>query len=376
MAFLNRNQLHAIAYLAGITIGAGVLTLPYVFSQVGILFGTLELFLVSVIIILITLYLAEVVLRTKGDHEVAGLVEKYLGKKGKACIVIVGILYIYGALLAYGIGLGEAINGVVGTDSFVSSIVVFLLLAGIVFFGLKVVTKAEIFLTPFIFVLIIILFFYAFNKIETTNYVASYPENFLIPLGPLFFALLGFWCVPDMKRIIKDNKKFKKTIVIGVAGIALSYLLLVLIVVGVSGSDTTPLFSFGISKYVNHGVGKLIHLFTIFTLTTSFVGLGFTLKEIYELDYKWKNTVAWLGTFAIPFAFLFFKTADFLEVISITGAVASVFIIIILVLMFHKAKKKGTRKPEFSIPVPVWVNVLIILFSILIAVQTIWSYLK
>lgn len=374
MAFLNRNQFRAIAYLAGITIGAGVLTLPYVFSRVGVKIGILELIVVGIIVLLITLYLAEIVLRTKGDHEVTGLAEKYLGQKGKCVLVAVSILYIYGALLAYSVGLGEAVHGILGTEQTISSIIVFFILAAVVFFGLKVITKAESLLTPFIFFIIVLLFFYAFNKINPANYTTSYPQHLLVPLGPLFFALLGFWCVPDMKRIIKDNKKLKSTIIIGVSIIAISYLLLILVVVGVSGADTTPLFSIGIAKYVNHGIGKLIHLFTIFTLTTSFVGLGFTLKEIYQLDYKWKNTAAWLATFAVPFGLLFLIEGDFLQIISITGALASVFVLIILVLMFHKAKKKGTRKPEFSLPIPIWVNVIIILFCILVAVQTIWSY--
>ena len=371
---ITKQQLQAIAYLAGITIGAGILTLPYVFSKVGITLGTLEMILVWGIVLLITLYLAEIVLRTKGDHEVTGLAEKYLGKKGKLLLVVVGMLYIYGALLAYSVGLGEAVYGLIGTTHFGNSIIFFIFLAAVVFFGLKVVTKAEVFLTPFIFLIIIVLFFYAFDKIDTANYTGYYPDNLLVPLGPLFFALLGFWCVPDMKRIIKDNKKLKNTIIIGVTLIAMSYLLLILVVVGVSGEDTTQLFSIGLTQYVNHGVGKLVHLFTIFTLTTSFVGLGFTLKEIYELDYGWSNTAAWCVTFVVPFGLLFFIKRDFLSIISITGAVASVFVVGILIMMFHKAKKKGNRKPEFSLPVPLWLNILILLFCVIIAVQTVWMY--
>ncbi|MEK6920913.1 MAG: aromatic amino acid transport family protein, partial [Nanoarchaeota archaeon] len=336
--------------------------------------GTLEMILVWGIVLLITLYLAEIVLRTKGDHEVTGLAEKYLGKKGKLLLVVVGMLYIYGALLAYSVGLGEAVYGLIGTTHFGNSIIFFIFLAAVVFFGLKVVTKAEVFLTPFIFLIIIVLFFYAFDKIDTANYTGYYPDNLLVPLGPLFFALLGFWCVPDMKRIIKDNKKLKNTIIIGVTLIAMSYLLLILVVVGVSGEDTTQLFSIGLTQYVNHGVGKLVHLFTIFTLTTSFVGLGFTLKEIYELDYGWSNTAAWCVTFVVPFGLLFFIKRDFLSIISITGAVASVFVVGILIMMFHKAKKKGNRKPEFSLPVPLWLNILILLFCVIIAVQTVWMY--
>ncbi len=376
MPFLTNQQFRAIAYLAGITIGAGILTLPYVFSQVGVVFGIVELIIVWIIVLLITLYLAEIVLRTKGDHEVTGLAEKYLGNKGKFLLVAVSIFYIYGALLAYSVGLGQSFYGLFEVEQMTGSVIIFFLLASVVFFGLKAVTKAEVFLTPFIFLIILVLFFYAYDKIAITNYTATSPQNLLTPLGPLFFALLGFWCVPDMKRIIKDNKKLKKTIIIGVTLIAISYLLLILVVVGVSGESTTQLFSLGLTKYVNHSVGKLIHLFTVFTLTTSFVGLGFTLKEIYELDYGFSNSAAWCATFVVPFTLLFFIKQDFLTIISVTGAVASVFVLAIIVIMFHKAKKKGRRKPEFSMPVPLWLNLLILLFCIIVAVQTVWSYIQ
>lgn len=374
MSFITKNELQAIAYLSGITIGAGVLALPYVFAQAGALVGVLELVIVTIIVILLTLYLAETVLRTKGTYEVTGLAEKYLGKKGKLLLVCVSIFYIYGALLAYSVGLGEALHGVFGVNLTIARFLSFFLLAAVVLFGLKVIAKSELLLTPFIFLIIFLLFFSTYDKISLENYGTFQRDAFFVPLGPLFFALLGFWCVPDMKRIIKDNKKLKRTIILGITLIAGIYLLFTLLVIGVTGKNTSPLYSIALTQYVNHGIGILVYLFPIFTLSTSFLGLGFTLKEMYQLDYHWKNFFAWLGTFAVPFGLLFFIKGSFIDVITLTGAIASAFVLTILVIMFHKAKKMGDRKPEFELKIPKAVNVFLVLFCIAVALQTVWVY--
>ncbi len=374
MSFITKNELQAIAYLSGITIGAGVLALPYVFAQAGVLLGSLELVIVWGIVTLLTLYLAETVLRTKGTYEVTGLAEKYLGKKGKLLLVCVSIFYIYGALLAYSVGLGEALHGLFAISLTTARFMSFFILAAIVLFGLKVIAKSELFLTPFIFLIILLLFFSTSQQISWENYGEFHLDNFFVSLGPLFFALLGFWCVPDMKRIIKDNKKLKRAIIIGVTMIAGIYLLFTLIVVGVTGKNTSQLYSIALTQYVNHGVGIFVYLFPIFTLSTSFLGLGFTLKEMYQIDYRWKNLWAWIGTFAIPFILLFFIKGSFIDVISVTGAIASVFVLALIVLMFHKAKEMGDRKPEFELKIPKVVNIILVLFCIAIALQTVWIY--
>jgi hypothetical protein len=42
--------------------------------------------------------------------------------------------------------------------------------------------------------------------------------------------------------------------------------------------------------------------------------------------------------------------------------------------MFYKAKKKGRRKPEFILQLPKSIAVLIVLFTIIVAVYTMWKY--
>jgi amino acid permease len=369
-----KDEWKATCYLIGITIGAGVIALPYVFSQAGFLLGTVELIIAWAIVLLLTLALGEIVLRTKENHEVSGLIELYLGKKAKNFMAGITIIYIYGAILAYGLGLGEAIHGIFGIDKFVSSIVLFLLLSAIVYFGLKSVTKAEVILTPFIFFIIFAIFLFSYNHISVQNYTMPNISNILLPLGPFFFALMGFWCVPDMKRILRDKRSLRKTIILGVTIPAIAYLLFAAVVVGVTGDKTTEVFSVGLAEYVGQGVGKLLSAFTFFSIATSFIGLGFSLKEMFCEDYHCTRNVSWLAAFLIPFILLFVVRNGFATVISLTGAYATVFVAGMTLAMFYKAKKKGRRKPEFILQLPKSIAVLIVLFTIIVAVYTMWKY--
>lgn len=374
MQFLTKDEIQAIAYLIGITIGAGVIALPYMFGKVGFFLGVIELILCWFIVLILTLCLGEVVLRTKKYSEIPLLAKKYLGEKGKWAAEAVTALYIYGALIAYGFGLGEAVQGLFGFDIFISSIVLYGILAFIVYLGLKTITKAEVLLTPFIFIIIFGISFFALQHISLEEYMKINTDNVFLPLGSLFFALLGVWCVPDMKRILKDKKSLRKTIILGTTIPAILYLVLVTVVLGVTGEQTTEVFGVGLSEFLYPVMSKIVFIFIIFTISTSFLGVGFTLQEMFYEDYFEKKWKSWLAAFFVPFLFLFFVKTGFADVITITGALATVVLFAIILLMFYKAKRTGDRKPEYIIGLPKVIGLLLFLFSVLIAVMTLVKY--
>src|SRR3990167_1848687 len=82
--FFARHRLWiAITSLIGTIIGAGILGLPYVISQVGLFYGAILIVLLGLAFLGINLFLGEIVLRTNGKHQLTGYAEKYLGPKGK-----------------------------------------------------------------------------------------------------------------------------------------------------------------------------------------------------------------------------------------------------------------------------------------------------
>lgn len=117
---LNEKQAHRRShchfnrhYYRG-SIGAGVLGIPYVIAKAGFLTGTFSLLALGIIVLLMYLYLGEIVLRTKGNHQLTGYAELYLGKLGKRLMFLTMVIGIYGALVAYLIGSSETLSKLLG----------------------------------------------------------------------------------------------------------------------------------------------------------------------------------------------------------------------------------------------------------------------
>src|SRR3989344_2790109 len=61
-----------ISILVGAIIGAGFLGIPYVLMQSGFAIGVIEIIILASVMILVMLYLGEITLRTRGEHQLVG----------------------------------------------------------------------------------------------------------------------------------------------------------------------------------------------------------------------------------------------------------------------------------------------------------------
>jgi len=114
---VNNTSIRAIAILAGTTIGAGIFAVPYAIAQIGFIPGLLYLLVIGGLMILLNLMYGEIVLRTKGDHQLTGYSQIYFGKKGKMIATLVMLVGLYGALLAYLIQIGVFAYELLGVGS-------------------------------------------------------------------------------------------------------------------------------------------------------------------------------------------------------------------------------------------------------------------
>src|SRR3989338_1013251 len=115
--FGKHRQLIATMMLVGTIVGAGILALPYVLAKAGFLYGLVLIVLLGGALLMLNLFMGEVVLRTKEQHQLTGYAEKYLGPWGKR-VMAVSLLFLgYGALTAYLIGEGETIYHLIGWGS-------------------------------------------------------------------------------------------------------------------------------------------------------------------------------------------------------------------------------------------------------------------
>jgi len=370
-----KHLFSAISTLIGLTIGAGILGIPFVIAQAGFLTGIVNIIILGLLILLLNLYLGEVSLRTKGIHQLTGYAKIYLNDIGNLLMAASFIIFTHGALIAYIIKTGEFLNALIspilGGTPIIYSIIFTTLAFIVVYEGVKIVERSELYMVLSIIVIITLLAIFAIPNIEASNLTTFNINNLFIPYGVVFFAFLATPAIPEMNEELKDNKTYlKKAITIGSIIPIFVYLLFALIVVGISGPSTTDGAIIGLASILG---GKILILGTILgilTMTTSFIAIAFALTEMYRFDYKLKDKTPSMFACFIPLTVALIilnsniKNA-FFKVLDITGSIGGSLTGILIIWIWWKAKKLGKRKPEYSLHKKNILGPIIILMMIL-----------
>ena len=368
---MTRHFLYAVSILIGTIVGVGVFGIPFSFAKAGFLSGLLFLVFIGVLSLAVNLIFGEVVLRTKEIHQFTGYAKIYLGQGAKILASFAWFLSIYGALLAYIILSGNFLFNVFisqfYSDPFIYSVWFFIFVSLAVLTGLKTVARFELFMVSFFILVVLLVFILGIPKIELENLTTLFNQEFwFLPYGVLLFAYAGFSAIPTQREMLRGKTGIlKKAILWGSLIPAILYLIFVILIVGISGETTSPDVVSGLTDFFNYRIVFLVSIFGILAMTTSFLALAFALTETFRLDYGFKRFNAWALTCFIPFFLFLFGVRNFIEVISLAGSVAIGIEGVILVVMYKKAKKSGTREPEYSLNFYPWLlNIMVILFII------------
>ena len=336
--------------LTGTTIGAGILGLPYVFSQAGFFVGVFWLVFLGAIMIFINLCLGEVTLRTKTIHQLPGYAGKYLGKWGKRIMFFAFVFGIYAALLAYLIGEGQSFSKLFFGNlnySFYFALGFWAVMTMLLREGLRGLKRVEFWGVLAIIGIIMAMFLWFFTSINVNNLNYYDVSNLFLPFGVILFSLLGFAAIPELRREIKNHEKlFKKAVIVGTLIPVVLYFIFTMIFVGVLGKNVDQISTLSF--------GNFIIVLGIFTMLTSYFVLSFVLRDIFIYDLRKRNLSFFFASVFPLLLYLFvtfFNLADFVKILGIGGVVSGGLTGILILLMNLKAKKEGTRKPEFSISI-------------------------
>jgi len=366
---IKKPQLQAIATLVGTIIGAGILGIPYVVAKAGFFTGIATITGLGIVVIVLYLYLGEIVLRTKGFHQLTGYAERYLGVWGKRMMTFTMVFGIYGALIAYIIGEGQVLAAIFNGPTILFSLLFFAIASLIIYLGVKAVGESELWMVVVTIAIVFILALMAVPLISTENFTSFKVRNLFVPYGVVFFAFLGAAAIPEMREeLVRNEKKLKRSIIIGASIPIAVYLIFTVIVVGVTGLQTTEVATLGLGQIIGRHVILIGNLFAVLTMATSFLTLGLALKEMYNYDYNINHQISWGLTIIIPLIIALSNVTTFIKAIGIAGVVAGGLEGILIVLMAFRAKKFGNRKPEYSVKLNKTLAVLIIAIFVLGAV--------
>ncbi len=371
--------LEAIATMVGTIVGAGILGIPYVFARAGFWTGSLVLLLVGAAMMLMKLLYGEMALRTRGDHQISGYAQIYLGKWAKYIVSVVLIASLYGSLLAYFIGEGEVIAALTGISAFTASLGFFVVFALFILIGIKLIKRMELVMSGFILIVVFIIYLLGFDHINLSNLSGFDWTKLIWPYGVLLFATSGLVAVPEVRLIVKKQEGLmKKAIIYGCLIPPILYFLFTALVLSITGNAVTEVASVALGQMLGWKMLLVANIFAFLTMATSFLTLGLALVETYQYDYRLNKYLAWGLTVSVPLIIFLLGARDFVKVISLVGALGIGINGIIYVATYFAARKKGKRKPEYALPV--WLGYIggavIILMLIGGAVYTLVEMIK
>lgn len=342
--------IEAVAILVGTTIGAGILAIPYVMAQAGFLTGLLVLVVIAVMVIFLNLMLGQMTLATSELHQLPGYAAKYFGRLGKWSMFVIMIFSLYSALLAYIIGEGQVLTDLFGGSAMVNSYIFFGIGAIFLYFGLNVIKRLEVLLTAVIFIVILLIYYFSRSHIDVINLSTFNYQKILLPYGAILFASMGYSSIPQVREILQGKEKLlKRAILIGTLIPIVIYAVFALVVVGVSGLNTTEVATIGLGRMIGPQMIIFGNLFALVAMATSFLTLGLAIKKTYIQDLHINKDMAWFLTIIVPLLAYTFGLNSFIGVATISGAIAGGLQSILIILIFMKMKQ-FVRRPEYKIP--------------------------
>jgi len=362
-----KNYFVASTLLLGTIIGAGIFTLPQVFFRTGLLVGFTYLFVFGVLTAYIHLMYAEVILRTKEEHELAGYTEYYLGVPIGRIVKVTQVLGNAGTLIAYQILGSEFLRLIVPILPRHAESVLFWALGGVgVVFGVGIIAKGELFTNGFMFLIVIAMFIMGLPYLDVLAWHRAITEPFL-PYGVVLYALVGQQAV---REVISYLRK-KKTPVRPMAFVFASFFSVLFCAIFVIA---TLLLYRGVEPSINV-FGPLVSYFPVIGLLGGLLGfanmldsawtMGTYFKGVLVNDLRFHKVIAIFLTLIVPLFGSIFLRGKLLWLLGILGGVFAGFEILIILFLWRQARGSaslGGRTPDFSIsfsPLFFWIFVLL-----------------
>ncbi len=340
---MRKRVLEASATLVSCTVGAGILGIPYVVEESGFLIGMIDLSIIALIFYTLNLMLADISFSNKKMSQLAGYAQRYLGKKGKIIMTITLMFAITGAMTAYLIATGNFLSQIFFNSqkySLLMSILFFATMSFLIYLGLEIVERSELYMTIFFVSIVLLLFILASPHIKLQNLTNIHAGKFLLPYGVLLFAFLGFPALPEAREEAGNKNNLKKAIFFGTAIPLTLYFLFSLTIVGLSGVNTTQSAILSL-KPLGYWVTLLGLLFGTLTISTTFLALGLALRDTYYYDFKFNKLNSLILAVLPPFIIFLSGVRNFTRVLSITGAVSGGLLGILILIMHSRSGSKN-----------------------------------
>ena len=360
---MNIKMMGSSLIIAGTALGAGMLAIPMVLAQFGLLYGSLLMVLICFGTTYAALLLLEATIKAGGGLGLNSIARKTLGRQGQ--LITNGLLYalLICLLMAYILGAGDLLSQLLASlginVSATTGQIAFTLIAGaVVACGTGVIDKLNraLFFVMLASLVITMTFLAPGMTQENLTQVTSHDHVALIKTSAILFTSFGFMVViPTLVSYNQEatDKQLRNMVIVGSLIPLVCYLCWLFAVVGNLSEEQFRSFH-NVSDLMaafetkSPWIGNILSTFTGLALLTSFFGVAMALFNQNRDMFNQNTAVTYVISFILPLAGSLLAADKFLQVLNYAGIILVFLAVFIPLVMVHKQRFMKVAEDRYS----------------------------
>ena len=306
--------------------GAGIFSLPYVFSQVGVVAGLLFLLFFAFIYVVAHSMYVEVLLTSPRPHDFFYAAEKYLPRalsRAASFTIVVGLLF---SLLVYLVLAPTFVELLFGFSG-IGVVVVFWIIGTLaMFLGVRGQSLAGLLGILVMAGLVLVVFGVGSGEeIATPALQPLTPVLFFLPFGPILFSLAARSSLSEVVSLWRASKRRRKksfslpfVLVLGSLVPVIVYAVFVFGILRLQPSPAPDAFT---GLMVSGPLLQFLGALGLVAIWTSYFVIGRNVRDNLRFDLGISNIVAWAVPTSFPLLLYAFGFRSFLGAVGIAGGV-------------------------------------------------------
>lgn len=338
-----------VAMIAGTGIGSGVMAIPYILKEAGIVGGIVAFACAYFLSVLLHFLVADTILNAK-IYDIPSAIDKYLffGKHKniwQPVLFLLVLIMLVANLCAYIIGGAEIISTLFPVNIFFAKIIFYALALMLVFFGIKAIGIGEKYLVALICCLVVFFFAVSLTHPNGNITVMKSWKSALSMFSITMFSMTALFAVPEVVKGMNGNAvKIKKSII---GGLSLNLIITVIVSVSVviSSENITPMAAVGWSESLSVVLGKFIGIFELLALMTSFFVIAFSCSSIFSSYFKINMRSGFILATLPSLLLAFVPFSSFTGLTKTASGVISILIVAIIIPAYRCSVQRTGNSP-------------------------------
>lgn len=370
---MNSRVVGGILLVSGTTIGAGMLALPVLTGEAGLVWSIFLFVSYWIVSLFTALLLLEVNLWFPGGTNIISMARYTLGKTGETVSWIVYLLLLYSLTAAYLAGSGPLLEDAVKSifnytmPPWMQPLPLLFIFGSFVYHGTRWVDYLNRILMLGMVLVYGLLLALSFPHVRLELLMRQEPTYLWLAL-PVVVTSFGFHIIiPSLKTYLKEDvKSLRKVILLGSAIPLLVYICWEVAILGIVPSEgspslkealhngdsaTRPLTALLKSSYIS----LFARFFSFFAITTSFLGVTLSLSDFLLDGLNIKKThlgkiLVTILTFFPPLLYVWFYPKGFILALQYAGVFVSILLGILPIMMAWLGRKNYGKDAIYQAP--------------------------